>query len=63
LLQGNSVVASETASRNHFEGLDQDKMISKLQELVKQFGGNSHVEENIFLASLPTVPFKSLKKN
>jgi len=58
-----SAVASKPPREIILKVSDRDKMISKLQELVKQFGGEMvTAEENIFLASLPTGSFPEFEK-
>jgi hypothetical protein len=58
-----SIVASKPPQEIILRVSDRDKMIFKLQELVKQFGGEMvTAEENIFLASLPTGSFPEFEK-
>ncbi len=58
-----SAVASKLAQEIILKVSDRDKMISKLQELVKKFGGEMITsEENMFLASLPTGSFSEFEK-
>ena len=58
-----SVIASKPLQEIILKVSDRDKMISKLQELVKQFGGEMvTAEENMLLASLPTGSFKEFEK-
>jgi hypothetical protein len=58
-----SIVASKPPQEIILRVSDRDKMIFKLQELVKQFGGEMvTAEENMFLASLPTGSFPEFEK-
>ena len=58
-----SVVASKPPREIILRVSDRDKMIPKLEELVKQFGGEMvTTEENIFLASLPTASLSEFEK-
>jgi len=58
-----SVIASKPPQEIILKVSDREKMISKLQELVKQFGWEMvTAEENIFLASLPTGSFPEFEK-
>ena len=58
-----SVVASKPPQEIILRVSDREKMIFKLQELVKQYGGEMvTTEENMFLASLPTDSLSEFKK-
>ena len=58
-----SVVTSKSPQEIVLRISDREKVVSRLQELVNQFGGEMvTTEENMFVASLPTVSFSEFKK-